>query len=110
MCGKTPARRPQDAGTARQKQARRPRKLERGSIMKLELFKRDTCPYCVKVQRFIEGRGLGSAVEQLDITASEQARARLVEVGGKQQVPCLFIDGQPLYESSDIIAWLDKNL
>lgn len=25
-------------------------------------------------------------------------------------VPCLFIDGKPLYESSDIIAWAQENL
>ena len=29
--------------------------------------------------------------------------------GGKRQVPCLFIDGKPLYESSDIIAWFEQN-
>ncbi|WP_373454247.1 glutathione S-transferase N-terminal domain-containing protein [Halanaerobium congolense] len=28
----------------------------------------------------------------------------------KRQVPCLFIDGEPLYESSDIINWLKSNL
>lgn len=28
---------------------------------------------------------------------------------GKRQVPCLFIDGKPLYESSDIIAWFEQN-
>lgn len=25
------------------------------------------------------------------------------------QVPCLFIDGEPLYESMDIIKWLEEN-
>ncbi|MBS4843870.1 MAG: glutathione S-transferase domain-containing protein, partial [Collinsella sp.] len=34
----------------------------------------------------------------------------LIAVGGKRQVPCLFIDGKPLYESSDIIAWVQENL
>ena len=78
--------------------------------MKLELFKRDTCPYCVKVQMAIEKLGVGAQIEQLDITYDEAARARLVEVGGKQQVPCLFIDGKPLYESNDIIRWIEANL
>ena len=32
----------------------------------------------------------------------------LVSVGGKQQVPCLFIDGAPLYESGDIVEWLER--
>ncbi|MGI6033573.1 MAG: glutaredoxin family protein [Coriobacteriales bacterium] len=76
--------------------------------MKLELFKRDTCPYCARVMHVIEKSGR-TDIEYRDITTSEADRARLVEVGGKQQVPCLFIDGKPLYESSDIIAWLQAH-
>ena len=45
-----------------------------------------------------------------DIHASAEADAELVRVGGKRQVPCLFIDGEPLYESLDIIAWLEREL
>ena len=76
--------------------------------MKLELFKRDTCPYCVMVMNYIKQSGR-TDVEYRDISASPEDRARLVEVGGKQQVPCLFIDGKPLYESMDIIAWLKEH-
>ena len=36
-------------------------------------------------------------------------RAELKEKGGKMQVPCLFIDGQPLYESEAIITWIDAH-
>lgn len=78
--------------------------------MKLELFKRDTCPYCVKVQMLIEELGVEDQIEQLDITRDPAARERLVAVGGKQQVPCLFIDGKPLYESRDIMNWIEQNL
>ena len=78
--------------------------------MKLELFKRDTCPYCVKVQMLIEELGVEDQIEQLDITRDADARRCLVEVGGKQQVPCLFIDGEPLYESRDIMNWIEANL
>ena len=31
-------------------------------------------------------------------------------MGGKRQVPRLFIDGKPLYESDDIIARLRGNI
>ena len=78
--------------------------------MKLELFKRDTCPYCVKVQRYIDAAGIGGKIQQLDITRDEAARQRLIAEGGKQQVPCLFIDDVPMYESNDIITWLKANL
>ena len=33
-------------------------------------------------------------------------RLELIRVGGKQQVPCLFIDVKPMYESLDIVEWL----
>lgn len=78
--------------------------------MKLELFKRDSCPYCVKVQMLIDELGVGDQIEQLDITRDAAARKRLVQVGGKQQVPCLFIDGEPLYESRNIMDWIEANL
>ena len=44
-----------------------------------------------------------------DIIESEEAAKQLVTVGGKRQVPCLFIDGDPLYESQDIIDWLEAH-
>jgi glutaredoxin len=48
-------------------------------------------------------------IEYHDIRKNEDDRKRLIEVGGKEQVPCLFIDGKPMYESDDIIAWLKAN-
>lgn len=70
--------------------------------MAYELFIRPTCLYCQKVLAYLEGHGI--QVPQRDILADPAAREELVRVGGKQQVPCLFIDGEPLYESDDIIA------
>lgn len=70
----------------------------------LVLYIRPTCPFCVKVLRFLEGRDLEVATR--DISSDPAARDELVGVGGKQQVPCLFIDGRPLYESADIIDYL----
>ncbi|MCR5704990.1 MAG: glutathione S-transferase N-terminal domain-containing protein [Eubacterium sp.] len=76
--------------------------------MKLELYKFDTCPYCMRVMKAISQSGR-TDIEFHDIKKNEDDRKRLVEVGGKQQVPCLFIDGKPMYESSDIISWLEEN-
>lgn len=41
-----------------------------------------------------------------DISSDQEARSELENIGGKVQVPCLFIDGKPMYESDDIIAYL----
>ena len=76
----------------------------------LELYYYPECPYCQKVLRALDGLGaeVVDAVALKDIHADESARQTLIAVGGKQQVPCLFIDGLPLYESDDIVAWLRR--
>lgn len=71
-----------------------------------ELFIMPTCPYCRKVLLYMEKNGI--ELPQRDITADPKARATLEQVGGKVQVPCLFIDGAPMYESDDIIAYLGR--
>ena len=76
--------------------------------MKLELFKMETCPYCRKVMNYIESAGRKD-VAYRDINQSAEAEETLIAVGGKRQVPCLFIDGKPLYESMDIISWLEEH-
>lgn len=75
--------------------------------MQLKLFYRASCPFCQKVLRFMQSKGI--EFEMHDIAASNEAQQELINVGGKQQVPCLFIDGKPLYESDDIIEWLTEN-
>jgi glutaredoxin len=45
-------------------------------------------------------------VVDLKSTAEPENLQVLIEVGKMNQVPCLFIEGNPLYESDDIIAWL----
>ncbi len=78
-----------------------------GQDVDLELYKFDSCPYCQRVFRAIER--LKVPVRMRDIEEDEEAARRLVEVGGLDQVPCLFIDGKPLYESDEIIAYLERN-
>ena len=76
--------------------------------MKLELFMFPTCPYCRRVIGFLEQSGR-TDVELYNIHENKEDLQRLVAVGGMNQVPCLFIDGKPLYESLDIIAWLKEH-
>ena len=49
-------------------------------------------------------------VEMLDINLNPQNQKNLIETGGMDQVPMLLIDGDPLYESSDIIKWFKENM
>ena len=73
-----------------------------------ELFKVDSCPYCQRVLRELERSGR-TDVELHDTRRNPADQERLVREGGLDQVPCLFIDGKSLYESLDIVEWLQNH-
>ncbi|MDO4796846.1 MAG: glutathione S-transferase N-terminal domain-containing protein [Coriobacteriales bacterium] len=74
----------------------------------LDLYYYDACPYCQKVLRAMRQLGIQDKITLKNILTSQQNAKTLVRVGGKRQVPCLFIDGVPMYESDDIVAYLTR--
>ena len=70
------------------------------------LYYKKTCPYCRKVLDYMAAAGI--TMETRDILQPGNEND-LVCIGGKKQVPCLVHNGQALYESDDIIAWLRAN-
>lgn len=68
----------------------------------------ERCPFCNKVRRYIEDNNI--KVEMMDIYADPKNQEELMKLGGQDQVPMLLIDGEPLYESDDIIQWLKNNM
>jgi glutaredoxin len=76
------------------------------------IYQFEACPFCVKVRRFLKASAISLPLRD---AKEEKYRAELLAGGGKVQVPCLRIqreDGseQWLYESSDIIAYLQSRL
>lgn len=75
------------------------------------MYQFPACPFCVKVRRFLKRENI--SIEMKD-AKREPHRTALIQNGGKLQVPCLTYqeDNQThwLYESSDIIAFLQKKL
>ena len=67
------------------------------------LYYYPTCPYCRKVFRAMDEMKID--LPKKDATVPEIAE-ELIRIGGKDQVPCLVIDGKAMYESDDIIAYL----
>ena len=63
----------------------------------LKLYMFEICPFCQKVIREIESSGRID-IEFHNIRQSREDRIELIKVGGKQQVPCLFIAGVPMYD------------
>ena len=70
----------------------------------LVLYKFDSCPYCVRVM--VKAKALGLELEMRDTRRDRAHHEEMVKRTGRTQVPLLFIDGQPLWESADINAWL----
>jgi glutaredoxin 3 len=79
-----------------------------GELVSLVLYKFDSCPYCQIVLR--RAAELGIELELRDTRRDPSARAELLRIGGMTQVPCLFIDGRPLYESADIVHYLETEV
>lgn len=75
----------------------------------LSLYYKPTCGFSRKVIDFADENGV--ELELMDINEDDETLQELIEKGGKQQVPFLFDDdkGQGLYESGDIIAYLQEH-
>ena len=73
----------------------------------LVLYYFTECPYCQRVLQVIRDHQI-SGIETRNIRENPVNKETLIQIGGKSQVPCLVIDGVPLYESNDIINWLKK--
>ncbi len=78
--------------------------------MALQLYHRWHCPYSKRVRDFIEAEKLGDRIEFIEIGEVEGADAKLNELTGQSQVPCLVVDGKPMLESAEIVQWLQANL
>ena len=72
----------------------------------LTLYYKPTCPYCQKVLNFLTSQGISVPLKN---TLDNKNREELINIGGKNQVPCLIIDRKALYESDDIIEWFKNN-
>ena len=68
------------------------------------LYLKPECPYCVKVMRWAQQHDISFATAN---THDAENACKLIEMGGKRQVPCMIIGGKALYESNDIIAYLE---
>jgi glutaredoxin 3 len=75
----------------------------------LALYKYDACPYCRRVMQVVDRLGLQDTIEYRDTRRDPKWRGDLQDRTGRTQVPCLFIDGEAMFESADIGDWLQNN-
>lgn len=74
------------------------------SLPELILYYKKDCPSCTQVLDYLKSSHLKMSLK--DIALDPIAKEELFHIGGNLQVPCLFIDGTPLYEAHFIIEWL----
>lgn len=67
---------------------------------RIELYSKQWCPYCNKAKALLASKGLG--YHEIDITADETREREMVERSGRQTVPQVFIDGQPVGGYDDL--------
>ncbi len=77
--------------------------------MKLELYYYDQCPFCQRVLGAIKSLSLEECISMKNTFTDSQNAQFHKQKTGRSTVPCLYIDGSPLFESLDIINWLEAN-
>ncbi len=61
------------------------------------------------VLRKIESLGLKDHIDFKNIHEDSDALKFHQKTTGRSTTPCLYIDDKPMFESSDIVAWLEQN-
>ena len=75
----------------------------------MELFIYETCPFCLKVRDAMKGMGYKEGEDITLVDAhQEENKERLLTLGGKTQVPFLVDGDTTMYESDDIIEYLNQ--
>jgi glutathione S-transferase len=77
--------------------------------MNIELYYYEQCPFCVRVLRKIHELGI-KKITYRNILENPQYHQLHVQKTGRSTVPCLYIDGNPLFESIAINQWLSDNV
>jgi glutaredoxin 3 len=72
------------------------------------LYIRPSCPYCISVLRALDS--LDKKIPLKNISSHPEFAKELLQIGGRGQVPCMVINGKALYESREIIKWLQNNV
>jgi glutaredoxin 3 len=79
---------------------------EVGAMAKIELYTTMWCPYCARAKALLEKKG--AAYTEIDVMEEPNRRGEMVKrAGGRTTVPQIFIDGEHIGGSDDLVA-LDR--
>lgn len=77
------------------------------AMSQMQYFYRASCPYSKKVSHYIRENHI--AVVWKNVRHKEFEK-ELVQSGGRRNVPCLVVQGQAIYGSSEIIDWMQEHV
>jgi glutaredoxin 3 len=76
-------------------------------MAQIELYTTMWCPYCARAKALLEKKGV--AYTEIDIMEQPNRRPEMVQrAGGRTTVPQIFIDGEHIGGSDDLVA-LDRS-
>lgn len=70
------------------------------------LYVKSGCGLSRRVQLVRENLHLQNEIPLHNVTDDSAARDDLVKLAGKDQAPCLILDGKPMHEADDIVSYL----
>ncbi len=83
-------------------------------MAKVEIYSSDWCPFCARAKNLLKKKGV--AFEEINVDGNAEARRIMTErAGGNSMVPQIFIDGELIGGSDELVALdqmgeLDKRL
>jgi glutaredoxin len=73
----------------------------------MALYYKPSCPHSQRVLAYMKSHNISIPLK--NVAANPQAKKELEILGGHMIVPCLIVDGTPIYDDTDIIDWLKNN-
>jgi len=72
-------------------------------VATVEIYTKMLCPYCHRAKRLLDIKGVD--YREIDVTSSPELRAEMRQrSNGRQTVPQIFIDGEPIGGSDELVA------
>jgi glutaredoxin 3 len=67
----------------------------------VKVYTTNVCPYCFRAKAVLSKRGI--PYEEIDVSGDHEKRAWLVQATGRRTVPQIFIDGDPIGGSDELV-------
>ena len=74
-------------------------------MAEVKIYTTKLCPYCIRAKALLSRKGV--AYQEIDVSGNREMRRWLSDETGRQTVPQIFINGEPVGGYDDIAA-LDR--